>query len=50
LNIYFEPTITVSSISLCAAVLVASYAVSLTLLKRKVYKINMVESLKDNRE
>ena len=50
LNVYIEPSITVSSILLCALVLVLSYAVSLELLKRKVYKINMVESLKDNRE
>jgi len=50
MNVYIEPSITVSSILLCASVLVLSYAASLSLLKRKVYKIDMVESLKDDRE
>jgi putative ABC transport system permease protein len=50
LNIYIEPSITIFSVLLCATVLVISYAASLSLLKRKVYKIDIVESLKDNRE
>ena len=50
MNVYIEPSITVYSILLCAAVLVISYALSLALLKRKVYAIDIVDSLKDNRE
>lgn len=50
MNVYIEPSISAASIIICAAVLVISYAVSLALLKRKVYKIDIVESLKDNRE
>lgn len=50
LNIYIEPAITASSILICAGALVLSYAASLALLKRKVYRVDMVESLKDNRE
>lgn len=37
------------SIVICAMILVASYIFALQITKRKVYEINMVESLKDNR-
>jgi len=50
INVYIEPSITIKSILLCAAMLIVSYAVSLALLKRKVYRIDIVETLKDNRD
>jgi len=50
LNIYIKPVITVNSMLVCLATLVISYFVSLSMLKRKVFRIDMVESLKDNRE
>lgn len=50
LNVYIKPVISITSILLCAAMLVFSYGASLWLLKRKVYRIDMVDSLKDNRE
>lgn len=50
LNVYIKPVISITSILLCAAMLVFSYTASLWLLKRKVYRIDMVDSLKDNRE
>jgi putative ABC transport system permease protein len=50
LNIYIEPSITAASVLLCAGVLVISYAASLQLLKRKVNRVDIVVSLKENRE
>lgn len=50
LSAYVEFVISVRSCVLCAALVVVSYAISLMLLRRKVFKINMVESLKDHRE
>ena len=38
-----------AGVLLCAALVVVSYLLSLTLLKRKVFRVNMVECLKDNR-
>ncbi len=37
------------SIILCVAVIAASYLITLTALKKKIMKVNMVESMKDNR-
>lgn len=50
LNLYIETVISPLSLLICLAVLVASYWVSLALLKRKAHRINMIESLKDNRD
>jgi putative ABC transport system permease protein len=50
LNIYIKPVITAPSLLICLAALVISYFISLNMLKRKVVNVNMVESLKDNRE
>ena len=50
LSAYVESVISVRSCILCAVLVVVSYAVSLLLLRRKVFKISMVESLKDHRE
>ena len=49
LSAYIEAVISVKSSVLCAALVVVSYIISLTLLKRKVFRVNMVECLKDNR-
>jgi putative ABC transport system permease protein len=49
-NLYIEPVITFSSMLICLGILVASYYAALIMLKRKAYRIDMVESLKDNRE
>ena len=49
LSAYIEAVISVKSSVLCAALVVVSYLLSLTLLKRKVFRVNMVECLKDNR-
>lgn len=49
-NLYIEPIISVPSLIICFGVLTGSYFISLTILKRKVYRVNMVESLKDTRE
>lgn len=49
-NLYLEPVISIPSLVLCMSILTVSYFASLTLLKRKVYHVDMVESLKDNRE
>lgn len=49
-NIYIEPVITITSILICLFILVTSYFAALAMLKRKAYRIDMVESLKDNRE
>lgn len=45
-----ETYISFKSIMLYIICIVASYVVSLYLLQRKVLKVNMIESLKDNRE
>lgn len=50
MNVYIEPTITITSILICLFILVLSYFVSLSMLKHKVYQVDMVESLKDNRD
>lgn len=50
LNVFIEPTIAITSMLICFFILAISYFISLTMLKRKVYRIDMVESLKDNRE
>lgn len=49
-NIYIEPVITPLSMAICFMILASAYFVALSLLKRKAYKIDMVASLKDNRE
>jgi hypothetical protein len=49
-NLYIEPSVTVLSICIIGAIQVAGYFFSLTLLKRKAHRVDMVESLKDNRE
>ena len=49
LSAYIEAVISVKSSVICAALVVVSYIISLTLLKRKVFRVNMVECLKDNR-
>ncbi len=46
---YIKAVIDPRSIVICAMILVASYIFALQITKRKVYEINMVESLKDNR-
>lgn len=50
LNVYIKPVITWQSMLICLGVLVGSYFISLQMLKRKAYRIDMVESLKDNRD
>lgn len=47
---YIETSISVSSVIKFVIVILISYIVSILLLSRKVGKVNMVESLKDNRE
>ena len=49
-HIVMTPTLTIQSIIICAVIVFASYMVSLLLLRRKVDKIDMVVSLKGNRE
>ncbi|HKL98300.1 MAG TPA: FtsX-like permease family protein [Mobilitalea sp.] len=49
-NMYFEPVITLPSLLICLAILTGSYFISLAMLKHKVYRVDMIESLKDNRE
>lgn len=43
-------TLNLSSVVICAMIVILSYGLSLVLLKRKVYKVNMAESLKSTRE
>ncbi|MHB8129366.1 MAG: FtsX-like permease family protein [Mobilitalea sp.] len=50
INVYIQPVITITSMLICLVTLVLSYYISLFMLKRKVVRVNMVESLKDNRE
>lgn len=49
-NLYIEPVITPVSIMIIFAIQTLSYSFSLLLLKRKAYRVNMADSLKDNRE
>lgn len=49
-NTYIETVITPVSIIKFAVLVLASYIISLLLVKRKVKRISMVDSLKDNRE
>jgi putative ABC transport system permease protein len=47
---YIEPIVTLQSVLISFLILAVSYLVSLFLLKRKVYKVNMVDSLKNDRQ
>lgn len=47
---YIETTIYLKSIAEFILIVILSYALSLAILRRKVKKTSMVESLKDNRE
>ncbi len=49
-NLYIEPSVSVLSVIIIGVIQVAGYYFSLTLLKRKAHRVDMVESLKDNRE
>lgn len=49
-NLYIEPSVSVLSICIIGVIQIAGYYFSLTLLKRKAHRVDMVESLKDNRE
>lgn len=49
-NTYIETCISAVSIIAYAILVLVSYFISILLLKRKVKKVDMVESLKDNRE
>ncbi|MDD4096876.1 MAG: FtsX-like permease family protein [Oscillospiraceae bacterium] len=49
-NLYIEPSVTSLSILIIGAIQVGGYLLALTLLKRKAYRVDMVESLKDTRE
>ncbi len=46
----YTPAITAQSIILTIVIVIACYAVSLLVVRRKADKVDMVESLKDNRE
>jgi putative ABC transport system permease protein len=49
-NLYVETSVTLPSILIIAVIQVAGYGLALTFLKRKAYRVDMVESLKDTRE
>ena len=49
-NTYIETVITPASIIKFAVLVLVSYIISLLIIKRKVKRISMVDSLKDNRE
>ena len=49
-NLYIETSVTLSSILIIAVIQVAGYGLALAFLKRKAYRVDMVESLKDTRE
>ncbi len=49
-NMYIEPSVTTQSILIIGAIQIGGYLLALTLLKRKAYHVDMVESLKDTRE
>lgn len=48
--VLYTPAITAQSIILTIVIVIACYAVSLLVVRRKADKVDMVESLKDNRE
>lgn len=50
MHVVLQPHIAISSIMLSLAIILASYFVSLFLLRRKVNKVDMVVALKGNRE
>lgn len=50
MHVVLEPHIAVSSIILCLIIILASYFLSLFLLRRKVSKVDMAAALKGNRE
>ena len=50
LGYFIEPYIKVSSLLIGIALVLFGYQISLYLVKRKINKVDMVESLKDNRE
>ena len=49
-GVLYTPAITAQSIILTIVIVIACYAVSLLVVRRKADKEDMVESLKDNRE
>lgn len=49
-NLYIETSVTLPSILIIAVIQVAGYGLALAFLKRKAYRVDMVESLKDTRE
>ena len=50
MHIVITPDINIVSVAICAVIILVSYIVSLFLLRKKVDKIDMVVSLKGNRE
>ena len=50
MHVVLEPTVKISSVLICGVIILISYFFSLLLLRRKVSKIDMVVSLKGNRE
>lgn len=49
-GVLYTPVINVKSILLTVVIVVACYVISLVIVRRKAEKVDMVESLKDNRE
>ena len=49
-GVLYTPVITAQSIILTIVIVIACYAVSLLIVRRKADRVDMVESLKDNRE
>ena len=49
-GVLYEPYISLKSIILTVLIVVCCYALSLLVVSRKAEKVDMVESLKDNRE
>ena len=49
-GVLYTPAITAQSIILTIVIVIACYAVSLLIVRRKADRVDMVESLKDNRE
>lgn len=49
-GVLYEPYVSVKSIVLIVVIVVLCYAVSLIMVRRKADRVDMVESLKDNRE
>lgn len=50
MHVVLEPTVKTSSVLICGVIILISYFFSLLLLRRKVSRIDMVVSLKGNRE